>query len=262
MPEDAAWPAGPPARDLGRPGLSCWSSGPGPVDQSRRLRSPAGSDSSRSSISHPWGQVSGAGSHLSRTVGSHAKEGKAQPSQTSFSGSLSQGKGEIRKPGSRKREGAFPGGLLNCHGAAMGRRSVLPKAPPPDLEGSRPSSIAIAGRGWGTCQGLVVGDAGVAEPGTLGRERVKKAGGRQAGLDSSAQGYLHLHLPLPSAPSPRLRGSAPAARSGAGLGRFCLPAGPTPAHRPASTLPGVQGMAPAPPGGGEHRGCGLRPLVP
>ena len=139
MPEDAAWPAGPPARELGRPGLSCWNSVSGPVDQSRRLRSPAGSDSSCSSVPHLWGQVSGAGSHLSRTMGSRAKEGKAQPSQTSFSGSLSQGKGEIMKPGS----------LLNCHGAAMGKRSVLPKAPPAQPGGLQAVLHSHRGQGLG-----------------------------------------------------------------------------------------------------------------
>lgn len=139
------------------------------------------------------------------------------------------GEGRDYETGAAERERGPSGAAYSTvTGLRWGSDVCCPRPRRPDLEGSRPSSIAIAGRGWGTCQGPVVGDAGLAEPGTLGCEWVKKAGRRQAGFDSSAQGYLH--LPLPPAPSPRLRGSAHGAQIRGGAGLVLPSCGPRPPH--------------------------------
>lgn len=209
---------------------------PEPADQSRRLRSPAGSDSSGSTTPQspptpaPPGAPLGSGSWCREPFvqdnGSDAKEGKAQPCQTSFSGSQSPGRGEIMKLGQQTGRGVLPGAAYSA-GLGWGSDVRCPRPHQPDLEGSRRSSIAIAGRGWGTCKGLVVGDAGLAEPGTLGRDPVEQAGGARAALTPPHRATCPCSSPCPLPPAPG-SGSAQQLRSGAGLSLFCLPAGAAP----------------------------------
>ena len=143
------------------------------------------------------------------------------------------------KLGQQKGRGGLPGAAYST-GLGWGSDVCCPRPHQPDLEGSRQPTMAIAGRGRGTCKGPVVGDAGLAEPGTLGRDRVKQAGGGQGRPDSSAQGYLTCTSPCPLPPAPGW-GSAHLAKIRGGAESVLPSCWPHPQHRPASILPGVPG---------------------
>lgn len=164
------------------------------------------------------------------------------------------------KLGQQTGRGVLPGAAYSA-GLGWGSDVRCPKPHQPDLEGSRRSSIAIAGRGWGTCKGPVVGDAGLAEPGTLGRDPVEQAGGARAALTPPHRATCPCTSPCPLPPAPGSCAQPTQLRSGAGLSLFCLPAGPTPQHRPASILPGVPGGGTCPSRRRGAQGCGLRPLM-
>lgn len=106
---------------------------------------------------------------------------------------------------------------------------------------------------------LVAGNVSLAEPDALECDPMKKA---EEGSRRPWNPPLRAP-PSPVPPAPRLLGSAHTGpRSGAGRGLFHPPADPTP-HVGQRAPPELSPEpAPAPSGGGEHRGCGLRSLTP